>query len=61
MDNVSECALNGGEVGLNLPTVVGGPVVGEDEFPVRHGADWHGNTELPVVSLPVGLLVAKAR
>jgi hypothetical protein len=29
--------LDGGEIGLDLPTVVGGSVVGEDELPVRHG------------------------
>ena len=47
---MGESALNGGEIGLDLPTVVGGSVVGQDEFPVRHGADWHGITE----SLTVG-------
>ena len=37
MDDLSEGALDGGEVGLDLPTVVGGSVVGESELPVRHG------------------------
>ena len=37
MDGLGECALDGGEVGLHLPAVVGGSVVGEDELPVRHG------------------------
>ena len=37
MDGVGERALDGGEVGLDLPAVVGGSVVGEDELPVRHG------------------------
>jgi len=37
VDGPGECALDGGEIGLDLPTVVWGPVVGEDELPVRHG------------------------
>ena len=44
VDGLGESALDGGEVGLDLPTVVGGSVVGEDELPVRHGADLHGIT-----------------
>lgn len=44
MDGLRESALNSGEVGLDLPTVVGGPVVGEDELPVRHGDDLDGIT-----------------
>jgi hypothetical protein len=42
LDGLREGALNGGEIGLDLPTVVGGSVVGQDEFPVRHGDDLHG-------------------
>ena len=37
VDGVSEGSLDGGEVGLDLPTVEGGSVVGEDDLPVRHG------------------------
>ncbi len=37
MDGVGECALDGGEAGLNLPTVEGGAVVAEREFPECHG------------------------
>jgi len=37
VDGLGECALDGGEIGLDLPTVVRGPVVGEYELPVRHG------------------------
>ena len=37
VDGVGEGALDGGEIGLDLPTVIGGSVVGEDELPVRHG------------------------
>src|SRR5271170_5170784 len=44
VDYLRESALDGGEVGLDLPTVVGGPVVGEDELPVRHGDDLDGIT-----------------
>ena len=40
VDGVGEGALDGGEVGLNLPSVVGGSVVGEDDLPVRHGMIW---------------------
>ena len=42
LDGLREGALNGGEIGLDLPTVVRGSVVGQDEFPVRHGDDLHG-------------------
>lgn len=35
MDGFGECALDGGEVGLNLPAVIGGSIVGEDELPVH--------------------------
>ncbi len=44
VDGLREGALNGWEIGLNLPSVVGGSVVGEDEFPVRHGTDLDGIT-----------------
>ncbi len=44
VDCLSESALDGGEIGLDLPTVVWGPVVGEDELPVRHGDDLDGIT-----------------
>ena len=37
VDRLCEGALDGGKVGLNLPAVVGGSVVGENELPVRHG------------------------
>ncbi|MCU1248175.1 MAG: hypothetical protein JWQ49_1204 [Edaphobacter sp.] len=37
MDGFGERALDGGDIGLDLPSVVGSPVVGEDELPVRHG------------------------
>ena len=37
VDGAGEGALNGGEVGLDLPAVVGRSVVGEGCFPVRHG------------------------
>ena len=37
VDGVCEGALYGGEIGLDLPAVVGGSVVGEDELPVGHG------------------------
>ena len=37
VDGLGEGALNGGEIGLNLPSVVRGSVVGEDELPVGHG------------------------
>ena len=36
VDGMGEGALHGGEVGLDLPAVVGGSVVGEDDLPVRH-------------------------
>lgn len=44
VDGLRQGALNGREIGLNLPSVVGGSVVGEDEFPVRHGTDLDGIT-----------------
>lgn len=37
MNGFGECSLNGGEIGLDLPSVVWGSIVGEDELPVRHG------------------------
>ena len=37
LDGLGEGALHGGEIGLDLPAVVGGSVVGESGFPVRHG------------------------
>ncbi len=40
VDCLGECALDGGQAGLNLPAVVGGSVVGEDGLPVRHGLLW---------------------
>jgi hypothetical protein len=40
MDGLCECALNGGERGLDLPAVVGCSVVGQDGLPVRHGLLW---------------------
>jgi hypothetical protein len=44
LDCLRQSALDGGEAGLDLPTVVGGSVVGEDEFPVRHEVDLDGIT-----------------
>ncbi len=44
VDCLGECALNGRQVGLNLPAVVGCSVVGEGGLPVRHGADLDGIT-----------------
>ncbi len=44
VDGLGEGALDGGQVGLNLPTVVGRSVVGEDELPVRHGDALDGIT-----------------
>jgi len=39
-----EFALNGGEAGLHLPSVVGGAIVGEGKFPVLHRRlDWLGS------------------
>jgi len=38
VDGFGERALHGGEIGLDLPSVVGRSVVGECELPVRHGA-----------------------
>ncbi len=38
VDGLCECALDGGELGLDLPAVVGGSVVAEDDLPVRHGS-----------------------
>jgi len=37
VDGLGEGSLYGGQIGLDLPAVVGGSVVGEDRFPVRHG------------------------
>jgi hypothetical protein len=37
LDGFGEGSLHGGEIGLDLPAVVGGSVVGESGFPVRHG------------------------
>jgi len=37
MDCACEGSLNGGEIGLDLPSVVGSSVVGEGELPVWHG------------------------
>ena len=37
MDGFCEGALDSGEIGLDLPTVEWGSVVGEDELPMRHG------------------------
>jgi hypothetical protein len=36
VDGVGECALDGGECGLDLPAAVGCAVVGEDELEVGH-------------------------
>jgi hypothetical protein len=36
VDGMGEGALHGGEVRLDLPAVVGGSVVGEDDLPMRH-------------------------
>ena len=41
---MSEGALDGGEIGLDLPAVVGGSIVGESELPVGHVADLDGIT-----------------
>jgi hypothetical protein len=35
MECIGECALDGGVARLDLPTVVGRSVVGEDELPVH--------------------------
>jgi hypothetical protein len=40
VDCLRECALDGRQVRLNLPAVVGSSVVGEDGLPVRHGLLW---------------------
>ena len=40
MDGVGEEALDGGQAGLNLPSVEGCAVVGESELPVRHALLW---------------------
>ena len=45
VDGVGEQALDGGKVGLDLPSAVGGSIVGEGELPVRHGDQMHGNTK----------------
>ena len=45
VDGVGEQALDGGEVGLDLPSAEGGAVVGESELPVRHGDELHGITK----------------
>ena len=45
MDGVGEQALDGGEVGLDLPSAVRGAIVGEGELPVRHGDKLHGITK----------------
>ena len=45
-DGVRESALNGGEVGLDLPAVVGGSIVGEGDLPVRHGDALDGITRV---------------
>jgi hypothetical protein len=45
-DGAGEGALDGGEVGLDLPAVVGGAVVGEDDLPVRHEDALDGITRL---------------
>ena len=37
VDGVGEQALDGGKVGLDLPSAVRGAIVGEGELPVRHG------------------------
>ncbi len=44
VDGIGEGSLNGGEIGLNLPSVEWGSVVGEGDFPVRHGifGRYHG-------------------
>ena len=44
VNGAGECALNGGEIGLDLPAVVGGSIVSESELPVGHGADLDGIT-----------------
>lgn len=43
-DGVGEGALDGGQIRLNLPAVVGGSVVGENGLPMRHEDDLHGIT-----------------
>jgi len=40
VNGVSEGALDGGEIGLDLPAVVGCSVVGKNELPVGHGLIW---------------------
>ena len=40
LDCLSECPLDGRQVWLNLPAVVGRSVVGEGGLPVRHGLIW---------------------
>jgi hypothetical protein len=44
VNGAGECALDGGEIGLDLPAVVGSSVVSESELPVEHGADLDGIT-----------------
>ena len=40
VDRVGEGALNCGEIGLNLPAVVGGAIVGEGELPVHESDEF---------------------
>jgi hypothetical protein len=51
VDGVGEEPLDGGERWLDLPSVEGCAVVGEDELPVRHALSCHGNTGRREVSM----------
>src|ERR1017187_6615718 len=44
MDCIREQPLDGRQAGLDLPSMVGCPVIGEDELPLLHGDALHGNT-----------------
>lgn len=50
MDCIRKQPLDGRQAGLDLPSMVGCPVVGEDELPLLHGDALHGNTGKTVVS-----------
>ena len=57
VDGVGKQALEGGQIGLDLPAMVGGAVIGESEFPVRHALLQHGNTEERVVSCQFSVVI----
>ena len=41
LDGVAEQTLDGGQVGLDLPSAEGSSIVGEGELPLRHGAKFY--------------------